>query len=212
MIPVDPSVFVGPETLERRLRSLYTHANLYRRDTGIDGLYLGFPFLLMRDPRGNTRPRIAPILLWPLRIDPEVGNRGHIAIGFDSKREEVRLNPAFEGMMGFEAAHRWQDAAKDLLSRTTVTAAQAMDAFSLLATPLGTTLVNLPGRDVRVEPAHPEIACAAVLFHAAYGGQAIAEDLRTLMSRPPAGTALETALRLGTERPAAEAPTGGARV
>ncbi len=207
MISIDPSVFVGPETLERRMRSLYSQANLYRRDTGIDGLYLGFPFLLMRDPRGNTRPRIAPILLWPLRIDPEVGNRGHIAVGFDSKREEIRLNPAFEGMIGLEAAQRWQEAMKDLLSRTTVTAAQTMDAFSLLATPLGTTLVNLPGRDVQVETGRPEIACAAVLFHAAYSGQAIAEDLRTLKGRPPAGTALETALRLGVESPVAEMPS-----
>ncbi|TPQ52869.1 histidine kinase, partial [Prosthecomicrobium hirschii] len=206
MIPIDPAVFVGPETLERRVRSLYTHANLYRRDTGIDGLYLGFPFLLMRDPRGNASPRIAPVLLWPVRIDPQVGNRGHISVGFDSKREEVRLNPAFEGMMGFDAAHKWQDAAKDLLGRTTVSAAQAMDAFSLLATARSTTLVNLPGRDVRIEAAQREIVCAAVLFHAAYGGQAIAEDLRKLKGRPPAGTALETALRLSAEHPPAEAP------
>ena len=81
-ISVDPTAFAQDDSLERRLRALHTHAILYRRDTGIDGLYLGFPFLLMRDPRGNTKPRIAPVLLWPVKISPEVGNRGHISVAF----------------------------------------------------------------------------------------------------------------------------------
>ena len=201
-VSIDPSVFAGPEnTVERRLRKLYTHANLYRRDTGIDGLYLGFPFLLMRDLRGSARPRIAPVLLWPVQVDPEVGNRGHVSVAFDREREEVRLNPAFEGLMGFEAARKWLEAAEDLLGRATVTAAQAMDAFSLLAPPRSTGLTNLPGRDLDVEPGRLETVCSAVFFHAAYSGQAIAEDLRHLKGFPPAGTALETALRLSGERP-----------
>ncbi|WP_245500404.1 DUF4011 domain-containing protein [Rhizobium leguminosarum] len=49
------------KTLERRLRSLHSHSTLYKRDTGIDGLYLGFPFLIHRDDR--KKPKIAPILL-----------------------------------------------------------------------------------------------------------------------------------------------------
>jgi len=63
-VRIGPAAFAeGP--LERRLRSLHSHSLLYRRDTGIDGLYLGFPFLLMRDPRGNISTRIAPVLPWP---------------------------------------------------------------------------------------------------------------------------------------------------
>ena len=79
-VNIDPAVF-AEGALERRLRSLHSHSLLYRRDTGIDGLYLGFPFLLMSDPRGNTRTRIAPILLWPVELTPEVGNRGHVTLG-----------------------------------------------------------------------------------------------------------------------------------
>ena len=48
MVPLDPAVFAQSDALERRLRSLYTHKVLYRRDTGVDGLYIGFPFLLIR--------------------------------------------------------------------------------------------------------------------------------------------------------------------
>ena len=40
---LDPQPFVQNPILERRLRNLERHATLYRRDTGIDGLYLGFP-------------------------------------------------------------------------------------------------------------------------------------------------------------------------
>ncbi len=111
-ISIDPAVF-AEGVLERRLRSLHSHSLLYRRDTGIDGLYLGFPFLLMRDPRGNTRTRIAPVLLWPIRVTPEVGNRGHVTLGFgrdhggDHDPDQVILNPAFEGLMGFEGTARW---------------------------------------------------------------------------------------------------------
>ncbi len=57
-VNVDPAAFSENDGLERRLRSLHSHALLYRRDTGIDGLYMAFPFLLMRDGRPNAKPRI----------------------------------------------------------------------------------------------------------------------------------------------------------
>ena len=67
-VNIDPAAFSENEGLERRLRSLHSHALLYKRDTGIDGLYMGFPFLLMRDGKPNTKPRIAPVLLWPVSV------------------------------------------------------------------------------------------------------------------------------------------------
>jgi len=211
-ISVDPSVF-AESTLERRLRSLHSHSLLYRRDTGIDGLYLGFPFLLMKDARGNTRTRIAPILLWPLRITPQVGNRGHVTIGFGRSHEgerdpdQVILNPAFEGLMGIEGAVPWQEAANELLTRASISVADAMDAFGTLADSRGATLAPLPGKDAEVLPLRPELAPSAVLFHLAFMGQAVVKDLDHLRQRPPEGTGLETALRLGAappeERPSA---------
>ena len=59
-VSVDPAVFGTSGTLEGRLNTLYRQTSLYKRDTGIDGLYLGFPFLLYKDHRSTTRPRIAP--------------------------------------------------------------------------------------------------------------------------------------------------------
>src|SRR5258707_13294564 len=41
-----------------------------------------------------------------------------------------------------------------------------------------------------------QVICSAVLFHLAYVGQAVVEDLRQLKGRPPIGTALDTALRV----------------
>jgi hypothetical protein len=205
-ISIDPAAFAeGP--LERRLRSLHSHSLLYRRDTGIDGLYLGFPFLLMRDSRGNTKTRIAPVLLWPVRIKPEVGNRGHITLGFgrahDGERDpdQVILNPAFEGLMGIEGAARWQEAANELLTRATISVTDAVDAFGILAAPRGTVLAPLPGKDAEARPLRPELAPSAVLFHLAFMGQALVKDLDHLKQRPPEGTGLETALRLGEAAP-----------
>jgi len=184
---LDPAAFGQSETLERRLRSLHAHSTLYKRDTGIDGLYLGFPFLIHRDDR--RKPKIAPILLWPIKVVPEVGNRGRATIAFDRDRDEVRLNPAFEGMIGIDASRRWQEAANDLLGRSTLTAADVVDGFGGFARIDGRTLTKLPSKDIDVAFGHDAISCSAVLFHLAYMGQAIVEDLRQLKSKQLSGSA-----------------------
>ncbi len=202
-IDLDPSIFIGSDVLEHRLRALLSHSVLYRRDTGIDGLYLGFPFLLMRDARSSIKPRIAPVLLWPMKLNAEVGNRGQVSVGFDREREEVRLNPAFEGLIGIDEAKRWRLAADELLGRSSISIADTMDAFGSLAVPRNRTLTRLPGQSVDIKPNERELVCAGVLFHVAYMGQAIAEDLRHMMPIPVVGTGLETALRVSTSAPPA---------
>lgn len=202
-IELDPGVLIADPRVERRIRTLYSHATLYRRDTGIDGLYLGFPFLLMQETRTTTRPRIAPILLWPIKLSPEVGARGSISLSFDRDREEVRLNPAFETLLGPEAAQRWGDAARDMLGRASLSAADVVDAFSGLAAVQTRTLAPLPSKDANVRAGDDQLVCAGALFHLAYIGQAVMEDLRQLKAIPPSGTSLETALRVAEplERP-----------
>jgi hypothetical protein len=204
-IAIDPGALMADPKVERRVRLLHSHATLYRRDTGIDGLYMGFPFLVMQEARTTTKPRIAPILLWPVRLHPEVGSRGRINLEFDHGREEVRLNPAFETLLGADAARRWREAADEVLGRSSVTAAEVVEAFAEFGT-VTRELAALPGKDVRVRAGEDRIACSAALFHLAYLGQAVMEDLRQLKSIPPAGSSLETALRVG-DLPVREAPT-----
>ena len=195
MVEIDPMVFDQSEAVERRTRSLFNHAKLYKRDTGIDGLYLGFPFLLIRTA-ATALPRISPVLLWPVRLRPEVGARGRVSIGFDRDREEVRLNPAFDGILGPDATKRWQETAKDLLGRASLSAADIMDGFGGLAAVQGRTLVSLPGKSVQVKSGEEQLSCSAVLFHLSYTGQAVVEDLRHLKGIPPSGTGLETLLKV----------------
>ncbi|WP_237717358.1 protein kinase domain-containing protein [Cupriavidus basilensis] len=202
-VSLDPALFGERPELELRLQSLYRHSTLYRRDTGIDGLYLGFPFLLTRDARGNTKTRIAPVLLWPVRLLLEVGSRGQVALAFDGEREEVRLNPALEALLGMEASRRWRDAADELLGRSALKAGEVMDAFGTLASASERVLGRLPGLDTEVQPYQDALSCAAVLFHVTFMGQAVGEDLRQLKTLPGGGTGLETALRLGAGNAAA---------
>lgn len=195
---LDPDVLTKDPKVERRIRTLYSHATLYRRDTGIDGLYLGFPFLVMQEAKPNVKPRIAPILLWPVKLKPEVGSRGKVSVAFDRDREEVRLNPAFETLLGTDAARRWSDLANEMLGRASLNAAEVVDAFSDLAFEVqGRVLTALPNKDVKVVAGKDRIVCAGALFHLAYIGQAVMEDLRQLKAIPPAGSALETAFRTG---------------
>ena len=203
-IDIDPASLTVDPRVERRVRTLHSHATLYRRDTGIDGLYLGFPFLVMQEAKASLRPRIAPVLLWPVRLHPEVGSRGRVTLAFDRGREEVRLNPAFETLLGVEAAGRWQQAANEMLGRSTVTPAEVLDAFRELATVEGRELVPLPSKDLNARVGEDRLFCSAALFHLAFLGQAVMEDLRQLKSAPPTGSSLETAFRVGEEVERAE--------
>ncbi|WP_404562673.1 AAA domain-containing protein [Bradyrhizobium elkanii] len=214
-VNLDPAAFADDDGLERRLRSLHSHALLYKRDTGIDGLYLGFPFLIMRDHRPNARPRIAPVLLWPVHVSPEVGNRGHVTLGYgrernpDTEIEHVLVNPALEGMVGIPEARRWQEAANEFLTHASLSVQAVMDAFSRLAQPVGNELTALPGKDVEVAAQERQLVPAAVLFHLAFMGQAVMKDLETLRGLPPTATALEAALRLNEQQ---EAPLASPQV
>lgn len=205
MFEVDPAAFAATTLLESRVRRLHSHSTLYRRDSGIDGLYLGFPFLLMQDARASVRPRIAPVLLWPVKLQPVVGASGRVSLGFDRDREEVRLNPALDALIGPEIAARWQTLANELLGRQSLTASELMDAFNALQPTLGRTLVALPGKDTRVKSGQGQLVCSAVVFHLGYSGQAIVEDLRALKAVPPTSTSLATSLRLADPPTAAPA-------
>ena len=192
---LDPQSFIQNHLLERRIRNLERQATLYKRDTGIDGLYMGFPFLLMQLPNRNTKPRIAPLLLWPVKLIAEVGQQGQFRLAFDKDREEVRFNPAIENYVGSEAFRRWKHAAKAVLGRS-ITAKDVVDEFGRLVTPRSRDLGKLPGINTRVPDGPGELASSAVLFHVKFIGQAIVEDLRQLREQRIEASALEPMLRL----------------
>lgn len=195
---LDPTALDPLSTTGYRLHALDRQSELYKRDTGIDGLYLGFPFLLTKEAKSGAKTRIAPVLLWPVRVRHEVGARSNVQVSFDSDREEVRLNPALEALVGQETVKKWAQVAEELLGRSALRAADVIDAFGTLATPRSRELAALPGPKVEVPARSMELECAGVLFHMTFMGQAIGEEIRSLRSLPPTGTGLETALRLNT--------------
>ncbi len=213
-VTLDPSVFTADAMLEHRLHRLYRQAVLYKRDTGIDGLYLGFPFLLTRETRSTARTRIAPVLLWPVTLVMEAGTHGLVSLAFDGEREEVRLNPALETLKGLEACKLWRKTADELLGRSALKAADVMDAFGMLAAANSRILDALPSPTDETAARQDVLACSAVLFHVTFMGQAIGEDLRQLTRCSPADTGLETLLRLretGTHEPVVEKPAESSR-
>jgi primosomal replication protein N'' len=198
-IPLDPQAYRADENRESRLRRLVSHASTFRRDTGLDGRTLGFPFLVVRDGRATTeieaRPRIAPVLLWPVILEIQTGGQG-ATLAFDREREEVRLNPALEGIVGPQAFQKWQSARDELLGRSAIKTADVIDVFGDLATPRSRTMTRLPSKDAKVPAGTFELVAAAALFNAEFTGQSVAEDLRQMANRPPAGTGLDAALRI----------------
>jgi hypothetical protein len=179
---------------------------MYKRDTGIDGLYIAFPYLIFQPPSKGVKPRIAPILLWPIKITAGVGRRGVVTIGFDREREEVRLSPALRGFLGPDDASKWQIAADEVLLGAARTS-DITDAFGVLAPPRTRSLTALPSAATSVSNGRGEVACSAAVLHLEFMGQAVVEELRQLRAIPPMGTALESCFRIqGTGEPLSSPP------
>lgn len=210
-LSIDPSPLLAEPLREQRLRRLAQNAFAYRRDTGINPLYLAFPFIVLRDARASesAKPRIAPVLLWPVKLEMPSGQRGTVKLGYDDERE-VRLNPALEGLLG-PAFSDWREMLNDLRGRDHLDIQSTLDAISHLArlpslAEKGPALRPLPPATVRATAGVIQLHAAAVLFQCDFSGQTIAQDI-DLLSRgiPLQGTALETAIRAGnTDSP--EAP------
>lgn len=204
----DTAVQVDPEALRdttpERFRRLVQHAGTFTRDTGIDGRYLGFPFLVMKTGAGQAAARIAPVLLWPVTIDLLL-SRGQLPeLAFDRRRNDVRLNPALEGLLGREEVARWRAIQQQLLEQSKLRVTDVVDGFGSLGEVVGRSLMAVPHKDSKVANGTRRIVPAAALFNAQFVGQSIAEDLRHLRGMPLADTGLEVALRL---KGAAPAPT-----
>ena len=204
-IGLDPQG-LSDEAVHLRLRRLVSHALTFARDTGIDGRYLGFPFLLIRDPNAPTprAPRLAPVFLWPIAIDSQPGAEGRATLAFDRERDEVRLNPALESLVGTAELEQWKDALRQLLERSSLRTSEVMDILGHLAPAAGRKLVPLPSPTAKPGSKPRTLVCSAVLFNAEFSGQAVVEDLRQLRRMPPAGTTLEHLLRIASETPAGQ--------
>jgi primosomal replication protein N'' len=202
--PLDPDPLRAEPERERRLRRLNQNANAYSKETGIKALYVGFPFVVLRDGKAgkSAKPWIAPLLLWPVRLEMSQRGQGVPCLGFDRDRAEVRINPTLEGMLG-PAAPNWIETLEDLCTREHLDMASIVDMLAPLAseTHRGTAaarVVPLPPQTARAIRNDIKLYSSAVLFLCDFSGQTIAEDLKHLSSRPIQGTALEVAIRAGT--------------
>lgn len=188
-------VFEREPNPANRLRRLQNHTQKYLRDTGLNGLYLGFPFLLLNDRPNYRKPRLAPVLLWPVKLEGTPSNYDVVTLAFDTDRDEVRLNPAFEGLLGRITADQWAEAAQSLLRGPGFGPSAVMSAFGLLAPIDGHGLRPLPVAADLTDSVATSLIPSAVLFHMEFIGQSLIEDLRSLPGREVEGTALETMLR-----------------
>jgi primosomal replication protein N'' len=195
-MPVDPMALLSDVQRDSRLRRLANHAHAFYRDTGIDGRYLGFPFVLVRDTRLTIKPRIAPVLLWPVVLSVASGASRAATLMFDREREEIRLNPALEGLLGTQDFTRWRAARDELFARGAFKLRDVMDVFGGLAAPLGRILAPMPNKDTSLPPGTRQLAPVAALFNAEFTGQAVANDLRQMRQTPPVGTCLNVMFRI----------------
>ncbi len=196
---IHPAASQATPGLEGRLRRLTQRASQYKRDTGIDCLYLGFPFILHQPLASEVKPRIAPLFLWPIKV-------AGANIAADRERE-VLLNPALDGFLKAAEVALCGAALKEVeVGGSTIS---VLDECMRIVKFEGKSLVPLPPAEVKVKT--NRIVPAAVLFNAVYPGQSLIKDLQSLQQIPASGTGLATLLRLkGAEAsPAPEKPREG---
>lgn len=188
-----------------RLRALEAKARTYRRDTGLDALFMAFPILTLRAKNDDgEKTRISPVFLWPVTLTVQRGAAGVVSIGFDQTRE-VQLNPALEAILGPGAASHWQEWANDRLRDGFDSyAAVLRTAAEQVKGGVGEKIVPVPQAKAIKATNTLEIHASAAIFVAEFASQAIAHDLRLLQQQPLEGTALECLLRLHTPEAAPE--------
>lgn len=192
----DPDIFnsgTDDKNLRSRMSRLQRTNQLYLRDTGIDGMYLGFPFLLFRPGPSMKLPRVMPVLLWPMRIYGSTLTRD-VSFGFDVEREEVRLNPLLGPLLGPDRLRAWQEAASELLAMENVDFRTAMEVLCAAADTAEHDLQPLNPLEREIQTGVQHLISAAVLFHASFMGQAISEELRQLANFPAIPGAMGTLL------------------
>ncbi|MBD2797138.1 DUF4011 domain-containing protein [Xenorhabdus sp. 18] len=194
-IAIDSRTLLLTPKVNDRLRVLQAQTELYQRDTGINGLYLGFPFLLIHTQPSQMKPRIAPLFLWPVHLVMNAGLRGVARLQFDNERGAVRLNPALASLNGIPPVKEWQAILDQLLGQAGLTVDSVMEKLSAVMPVTATQLSALPS-DAEIEENSSSLYCSAVLFHTSFIGQAIGNDLKHIAGLPIANTALEKALGL----------------
>ena len=149
-----------------RMRKLDAQARTYRRDTGVNALMIGFPILVLKETKsdGASATRIAPVLLWPLRISIQAGATGVVKLGFDAERE-VQLNPAFDSILGPQVSAQWQAIADNLLQGGILNSGDVLRAFEEVAgLAEGTSIGVMPTAKAAGKPSQPQLHAAAALL------------------------------------------------
>ncbi|MDC9598233.1 AAA domain-containing protein [Xenorhabdus anantnagensis] len=202
-IAIDSQTLLQMPKVNDRLRVLQSKTELYQRDTGINGMYLGFPFLLIHTRPSQMKPRIAPLFLWPVNLVMNAGLRGVARLQFDNERGAVRLNPALVSLDGISPVNEWQAILEQLLGHAGLTVDSVMEKLSVVMPVTVRNLSALPS-DPEIGENSASLCCSAVLFHSSFIGQAIGKDLQQIAGLPIENTALEKAL--GLAEPEASEP------
>lgn len=198
LMTIDSDMLLQRKGVNTRLRMLQADTQLYQRDTGINGMYLGFPFLVLNTQPNQIKPRIAPLFLWPISMQSAIAQQSPIQLNFDHERGAVRLNPALASFVGIPEISKWQGALDALLSKAGVTIDEIMESLSALLPIQGTQLLPLPSLTDPVEENYAQVACSAVLFHTSFIGQAMSGDLQQIANMSIAQTALSTLLKVSS--------------
>ena len=194
---IDPRAFSENDLLERRTRRMLLKAANFKRDTGLDSLYLGFPFLVSQS-KTTHRPRILPVLLWPVNLTMKNRSAPGLEIGFDKMHSEIRLNPALSSTLDPETHERVKKIAMEVLGKHALTVQEVIDAFGAFIRPKDTELSTHTSVSYMMKEMGLELHSSAVVFNANFTGQAISEDMRMLQKLAHSGTAMEPLLRIST--------------
>ncbi|TDS14198.1 superfamily I DNA and/or RNA helicase [Maribacter caenipelagi] len=192
---VDPLAFNTKALLAQRIRRMLLKADNFKRDTGLDSLFMGFPFLIAQH-KMTHRPRIMPILLWPVNLDFSSRGATTLKFSFDYAHGEIRLNPALVNTLDPDNYKKLEKITREILGRQSLHVSEVIDAFSACFPAHTNELTAHPSVNFKRDEIGTELHASAVFFNANFTGQAISEDLRLLQKLPHSGSSMEPILKI----------------
>jgi len=193
-LKLSPSKGRSDERLAK-LKRIAKASDLHRRETGVSALVLAWPLVGFEDRTlaGAASIRLAPIILWPVRIRV---SQGQTMIAFDPERD-AEMNPALERVLGEDTLALWRDRLGPALRSEVQSIADVLDSLGdLTSLPDSTALVPVPDANSFKGRTYPEVVSAGAVMLADFPSQAIVEDLRNVLGKSLSGSSLEVLLRL----------------
>ncbi|MEI7728383.1 MAG: AAA domain-containing protein [Verrucomicrobiota bacterium] len=177
------------EMYRRLSAGLARTAEAFRRETGVRSLWLAYPLFHARvkDAMGEYQSVLAPVFLWPIRIEVPCQTQGRIVIARDEEAGGAKYNKALDIWITDNLEFNPEDPRLDVFDETTLEELEKVvtTLYAGLRPPPTVSLtgppVPVPARATLAKETAPGVINAGIIGLIQWEKQALTYDLDSLL-------------------------------